>query len=385
LLQHEFLGVWLLSFSFVFIQQDEPDLRQLQDLDAKWAIDTLNLEVIGETMQLTAYHGPGTGEAPEIQVHADPVAVAQRDARFACPFHDPAHFVPEDFKIASGVGPFPDGGLGIVTTEMYTQNVDQGSGDQLVTTWKFKFDSNIVNTQVYAAGANGQPPKVYFCVLFIVPYHDVNGNYKHGNERNFAIDATLALDGSFSLGEANGVEVQRVAAGNGVGQVAYSVTAELCEGATVIYQGQSVPFCVCADEYPVTSVSSFKSLTYTQGVHTINAVTEGAVDPILSQNRGCGFYNQKQCCQVDTVLNSNFVAVNPTNPDLVAVSGSVNLNVGGRRLTVNIQDVSGRNLETTTEEREFKQEFVMVASGAVTRGLLITASGAAMTALALFM
>ena len=99
---------------------------------------------------------------------------------------------------------------------------------------------------------------------------------------------------------------------------------------------------------------------------------------------GCGLYadGTMQCCEVDTVLHQQYVSYNPDSPKLIAVTGSVNLVVGNRRLSVGISDGSGRVLETSTEEREFQEEFVMV-SGASTKGAIVSAGVAAIAALAL--
>lgn len=358
-------------FSLGFVESNEV-IRKLQTaapgtLAAKYAISSMSLSQVGKVLTVDIAHGAGDGYGNILDVWMNPAAPTTGVTTNACPYHD-GSAAGRAFTVKNdNEDPQIDGIQSGIKTKTYSE---PGLSTAGTTSWSFEFAEGIED--VAAAYAAGSPPKVYFCVVFTVT-SVVDGAVRYQNFREFAIAATLNLNGNIDNTQA--FELSPVDAIEDIDNtVQYKVTGGLCEDVTGVtgtdlVQGQAVPYCVCADDYPITSVSSFETLAIAQEAWTVNSVIGGALQTQVAESLGCGVLaSGKQCCRVDTILNSNFYL----NAGNVLATGVVSLIVGDgtRRLTVGLSEAN-RGLQTTEEvEREFETEFTVTASGAVSQGMV---------------
>lgn len=211
------------------------------------------------------------------------------------------------------------------------------------------------NGKVYSAAVAepDTPPEVFFCVFLGLK----ESEDKFFSFEELAFKVTMQLNGEFEVAAipVDAKDVVNEEAATNYGVVA-TVGACGLEADSVYNQGAAVPICVCPEE-TFTTVSSFVALEFQAGLLTFEPVSGGVIVATSFEYVENSVVEGKACKQIDSLLPEFFYSA--VNTDVTA-TGTVELVIGGRRRTAEINLRSLQNVE----EKEFGAEFELAPATA---------------------
>jgi len=363
------------------------NVRDLQTLEAKWALDALVFDETDGVMTLTA-NSPGGGDtttSPIIHVFSRQSATDNGDATQACR--------------SVGAWPVPDllleiknknGVVAAVDLPASTNGFDSTAltMDPTGSVWSFEISTGIEGTSAYKAAADLQTASIYFCVLYGIRQSDTAIGNDIITYREMAVTVDVTLNGAFVIDRSSLIKVTALPVQSDTAATQYGVFAEVCEDTLanpmLVQVGTAFPLCVCVDNYPLSKVTSFETLTFREydGSFTMPTIVNGAPTAThadVTEELACAVAtssSSKHCCRVDTMLTF-WLSDQITNPTYLGAYGVVNLELAPNRRS--LSSGSERDLQEGTKVQEsYEMNFVAVpeptASGAVAKGIVAGAA-----------
>jgi len=362
------------------------NVRDLQTLEAKWALDALVFDETDGVMTLTA-NSPGGGDgttSPIIHVFSKQSATDNGNAAQACrSVQSPSNLdLLLEIKNKNGV-------VAAVDLPASTNGLDTTALTMATTgsVWSFEISTGIEGTSAYKAAAGLQTASIYFCVLYGIRQSDTAIGNDIITYREMAVTVDVTLNGAFVIDRSSLIQVTALPIQTDEAATEYGVFAEICEGTLttpLVQVGTAFPLCVCVDNYPLSKVTSFETLSLREydGSFTMNTIVGGvptATHADVTEELPCGVAASsasKHCCRVDTMLTF-YINDQISNPTYLGAYGVVNLELAPNRRS--LSSGSERDLQEGTKVQEsYEMNFVAVpeptASGAVAKGIVAGAA-----------